>query len=158
MTGRAGCSPDHATGHERQRSPCPARSEAARWGFTVIGGPDAPTEARHTAAARLDGAVAAETVDSALLLVTELVTNCVRHGGAHDGRPIEVSASVERSLLRVDVACAGQPFDHTPVRPVPGRRGGLGLYLVERLATRWGITDGPPPSVWFELRESGSAA
>jgi anti-sigma regulatory factor (Ser/Thr protein kinase) len=88
------------------------------------------------------------TIDDAELVATELVTNSVMH--AHS----EVVLSIERvnRMVRLRVE------DHSSVRPVvrtaaPDAATGRGLFIVEQLATQWGIDlhrDGGK-SVWVEL-------
>jgi anti-sigma regulatory factor (Ser/Thr protein kinase) len=91
--------------------------------------------------------------DEALLLVSELVTNGVRHAGLGPGERIRLSADWSGTRLRVHVrdrARAGRPAAQVSgsIRPAPGAASGWGLYLVDRLAARWGTSaDG----YWFEL-------
>ena len=94
---------------------------------------------------------------NAELLVSELVTNSVRHAGLPEEAHIEFSVRASAEVLMVEVADAGQGFDHTlPPRPrsVAGvaEASGWGLFLVDRIADRWGAVqmDGET-RVWFEL-------
>jgi anti-sigma regulatory factor (Ser/Thr protein kinase) len=102
----------------------------------------------------LDPAVA----ENAELLVSELVTNSLRHAGLPEDATIEFSVRASQEVLMVEVADGGRGFDHT-LTPVP-RAGagaapasGWGLFLVDRIADRWGAVqmDGET-RVWFELR------
>jgi anti-sigma regulatory factor (Ser/Thr protein kinase) len=95
--------------------------------------------------------------ENAELLVSELVTNSVRHAGLPDDASIEFSVRASQEVLMVEVADAGQGFDHTAPRPravadAP-ETSGWGLFLVDRIADRWGAVqmDGET-RVWFELR------
>ncbi|HEX2297145.1 MAG TPA: ATP-binding protein [Pseudonocardiaceae bacterium] len=77
--------------------------------------------------------------ESALVIVTELVTNAVDHVGA----PIELCVTVRHGVLRIEVS------DHSKVLPapldqVPHATQGNGLWLVEGLASQWGAT----PTTW----------
>ena len=88
-----------------------------------------------------------------LLLLTELVTNAVRHGGASAGRSVGVTVFRSADLVRVAVTDPGAGFDwrgresEDPMAP-----GGYGLFLVEQTATRWGIERGSDSTtVWFEI-------
>lgn len=86
------------------------------------------------------------------LLVNELVSNSIRHAGLGPEDRIRVSARVSRGRLRVDVFDGG-PGDRRDgiaggIRPAPGASSGWGLYLLERLASRWGQGRG---RYWFEL-------
>jgi anti-sigma regulatory factor (Ser/Thr protein kinase) len=119
--------------------------------FSVSGGVEAPGAARRALRA-LDGAVPASVRDDALLLVTELVTNAVRHGGVGPNRSLGLALERLPQRLRVEVVEPGPWFvlAHTRVREVSG---GWGLILVDRIADRWGVS--PTSSgtcVWFELR------
>jgi anti-sigma regulatory factor (Ser/Thr protein kinase) len=89
----------------------------------------------------------------AQLLVSELVSNSVRHAGLGRDDLIRVTAHWSGDRLMVHVRDGGGPRRASPVsasiRPAPGAESGWGLYLVDRLASRWGTTaDG----YWFELR------
>jgi len=95
--------------------------------------------------------------ENAELLVSELVTNSVRHAGLPEEASIEFSVRASAEVLMVEVADAGRGFDHA-VQPGPALDGavtpssGWGLFLVDRIADRWGAvqTDGET-RVWFEL-------
>lgn len=96
-----------------------------------------------------------ETVEVVALLVTELVTNAIRHGRAGDGTNIRVDLGmVGTDLVRVDVVNDGPAFEQPAPRerPEPGASGGLGLHLVESLAERWGIEGNGSTKVWLEVR------
>ncbi|MCA1842331.1 MAG: ATP-binding protein [Actinobacteria bacterium] len=118
--------------------------------------PVAAGVARHAVAGLapyLEPAVA----ENAELLVSELVTNSVRHAGLPEEACIEFSVRASAEVLMVEVADAGQGFDHTgPPRPrsVKGvaEPSGWGLFLVEQISDRWGAVqmDGET-RVWFEL-------
>jgi serine phosphatase RsbU (regulator of sigma subunit)/anti-sigma regulatory factor (Ser/Thr protein kinase) len=87
-----------------------------------------------------------EQLEAAELLVSEIVTNAVRYAE----RPITLR------LLRTDVLRC-EVGDDAPLLPrmrhaAPEEEGGRGLYLVNRMAQRWGATRlGAGKVVWFEL-------
>lgn len=96
--------------------------------------------------------------ENAELLVSELVTNSVRHAGLPEEASIEFSVRASAEVLMVEVADAGAGFgDLSPPRPrvVAGvaEASGWGLFLVDRISDRWGAVqmDGET-RVWFELR------
>ncbi|WP_436789901.1 ATP-binding protein [Yinghuangia sp. YIM S10712] len=86
-------------------------------------------------------------VDDATLLVSELVTNALRHG---IGKP-ELSLGLGGSALRIEVTDLGPGLPY-PRTAEPEDKSGRGLWLVQLLANRWGFTrwaDGK--SAWCEL-------
>jgi len=86
------------------------------------------------------------------LLVTELVANGVRHGGAHAGTELQLRLERRPLVLHVEVLNPGDTPGLVGQRPpdLTGG-GGLGLHIVERLASRWGVRNGRRTAVWFEL-------
>ena len=85
----------------------------------------------------------------ALLLVSELVTNSIKHSGSKD--PITVRAWPRRSGLKVEVGDGGSGFDAGPRTADQRAEGGRGLLIVEALADRWGVSDAARTRVWFEV-------
>ena len=91
-----------------------------------------------------------QRLDDLRLLTSELVSNSVRHGGSVHERPIRVRVSVLDTHIRVAVIDSGPGFDGL-VSEKPGVDGGWGLFLVDRLADRWGTDGEGATTVWFEL-------
>src|SRR5215208_3207386 len=120
--------------------------------FAVSTGRDAPSAVRD--ALRERGSHLPQPMrDDLLLLLTEVVTNAVRHSGAAKGDPIAIAMSESRNCVRVEVTDPGNGFER-PARLVPDltKTGGLGLVLVDRLSRAWGTRKTPKGSlVWFEL-------
>jgi anti-sigma regulatory factor (Ser/Thr protein kinase) len=118
----------------------------------VRGGPDAARRARGLVREELAGRVATEVLEDIELLVTELVANGVRHGGADDAAELHLRLEGRPSALRVEVEDPGVRPQAVAPRPAEQNGGGgIGLQLVEQLATRWGVGAGPHTSVWFEF-------
>jgi two-component sensor histidine kinase len=114
-------------------------------------GPEAGRMARNEIA----GCDLADDVSrTAQLLVTELVANCVRHAAGEPGTgQIVLFARITGERVRVEVADSGAGFE-----PGDGTApAGLGLRLVDKLATRWGTSRNDRGfRVWFEIdRRSG---
>jgi anti-sigma regulatory factor (Ser/Thr protein kinase) len=90
------------------------------------------------------------------LLVTEVVSNVVRHVG--QAMTLRITRSVERGSVRVEVE---DPSDTPPVRRDPGSRAerGRGLLLVDALASRWGVDHHAAGGkcVWFEMEPIGAS-
>jgi anti-sigma regulatory factor (Ser/Thr protein kinase) len=116
-----------------------------------VGDPKAVGVAR-SALDDLIGDADLQAFQSARLLVSELVTNALRHGGRPGGGWIELSAVIGGGVLRVEVCDPGSGFEATPTIPSGPQASGWGLLLVSRLAARWGTQreDGRF-CVWFEI-------
>jgi anti-sigma regulatory factor (Ser/Thr protein kinase) len=86
------------------------------------------------------------------LLVTELVTNSVKHARA---RSVSVKAVIAGPAIWLAVTDPGPGFEPRPAMRRGRKRddSGWGLHLVDNLADRWGVDRvGDATRVWFELR------
>jgi anti-sigma regulatory factor (Ser/Thr protein kinase) len=84
------------------------------------------------------------------LVVSEIVTNAIRHGRP-DG-DILLAATPKDEFLCVQVTDDGPGLVPRPGAMGSDENGGFGLFLVERLTRRWGVTrEGGRTRVWFEL-------
>jgi serine/threonine-protein kinase RsbW len=87
------------------------------------------------------------------LLVSELVTNAVRHAGLSPDDRIRLLAELAGGSLHIEVHDPGEGFEPRTPAPDPARSSGWGLYLVAELADRWGVEQANPGTrIWFELR------
>jgi anti-sigma regulatory factor (Ser/Thr protein kinase) len=103
--------------------------------------------ARHWLTDHLEEWGLPDVAPTAELLVSELVTNAVRHAGT----TVEVTALVHDHRLRVEVHDEGEGEPQVE-RPGTATMGGRGLMIVESVAEDWGWTeDGDGKVVWFEL-------
>jgi len=112
--------------------------------------PEAAAEARH-ALDDVGGAVPDDKLRDVRLLVSELVTNAVRHANLRPGDIILLVFEVADHAFRVEVHDPGGGFVPTAPAPDPARPSGWGLYLVAELADRWGVDSDEATLVWFEL-------
>jgi anti-sigma regulatory factor (Ser/Thr protein kinase) len=85
------------------------------------------------------------------LLVSELVTNSIRYADAPATAAVELHGAVFRDRVRVEVTDDGPGFEPRPREPDADSRSGWGLYLVDQLADRWGVTSGETGGAWFEI-------
>jgi anti-sigma regulatory factor (Ser/Thr protein kinase) len=129
----------------------PARTPSRSIAVELEPGPRCPAEARD-ALSPLADALDTRAYMDLRLLVSELVTNCVRHARLSPGDPIRLRVERSDRMLRVEVSDPGPGFDPEAAEPVSGEAGGWGLFLTERLADRWGV-DGEEglTRVWLEL-------
>jgi hypothetical protein len=155
---RAGPDPSpHNTNHHTcslARIVCPVSAEHS---LTLTEGLHAPSHARAWVSARTPQ-LRRDTAEDALLIVSELVTNAVRHG-----RPdIVLDLHLRGDRIRIEVRDDSPRLPLLPAdRPAIDRPTGRGLLIVAATASDWGITqhpDRPGKCVWAELHlEAGSA-
>ncbi len=89
-------------------------------------------------------------LESIRLLVTELVTNSVRHA---DASAIELAVAVSDRDVHVEVTNPGGGFEPRPSGPEDSDSG-WGLFLVDRLSDDWGVAQDPGSGyqrVWFAI-------
>ena len=117
---------------------------------TLPDGPEGASFARRAMARAADlWRLDREMTDTALLLVSELVTNAIRHGTP----PVRLSLQLDRDRLRVEVTDSSPALPEL-TRPDPEQIGGRGLQIVQLLAARWGASSSSRrlgKTVWFEL-------
>jgi anti-sigma regulatory factor (Ser/Thr protein kinase) len=143
---RGGKAPREAVSTQGRANGSPGTEDTLH--LRLSGSPEAAASARR-ALARLRSDLDPPLMETMRLLVTELVSNSVKHAQAGH---VQLKAVVGRSAVWIEVLDEGPGFD--PDKPrTPGKDAGWGLFLVERLANRWGVVqDGASTRVWFELR------
>ncbi|MFJ3962315.1 SpoIIE family protein phosphatase [Streptomyces sp. NPDC090036] len=94
-----------------------------------------------------------DQVDSAVLMVSEMVTNVLTHTDGDALLVAEAVGELGARRLRVEVADGS---DELPHKRQPGEMSssGRGVLLMEMLADAWGVDPrGEGKSIWFELHE-----
>jgi len=117
--------------------------------LTLAGGRGAPGLAR-TALRSLNGSLAG-LGHSVRLLVTELVTNAVKHAGTGTDRTVRVRLECCPGHVRGEVTDDGPGFEPLQGRRIDPIEDGFGLTLVDQLADRWGVDVAEGTRVWFEI-------
>jgi anti-sigma regulatory factor (Ser/Thr protein kinase) len=127
--------------------------------FELAGGPYAVTAAR-LALSDLDSHVDASIAFDVRLLVSELVTNSVKHAQVSEDDSIYLDVKIQEQVVRVEVRDSGPGFERPAVAPPDDADEGWGLFLVEQLSDEWGV-DRDRQAVWFQIdcssREAGDS-
>lgn len=116
----------------------------------LAGRPEAAAEAR-AALRDLTRVVSDEVFSDFALLVNELVTNSIRHADLGDEGWIRVRAEISGSSIRAEVSDSGRGFAPVVHTPGPSQIGGRGLFLLDELADRWGVSQDGAFRAWFEI-------
>lgn len=116
----------------------------------LIAEPIAVSKARAWLTSQAAAFVDDDRLASLALVVSEIVTNAIRHG--KPGGQIRLAATPKDDYLCVQVTDDGRGFVHSPGAMASDPGGGFGLFLVEKLTRRWGMTrENVRTRVWFEF-------
>jgi anti-sigma regulatory factor (Ser/Thr protein kinase) len=85
------------------------------------------------------------------LMTHEVVSNSVQYAGMCVNDPVRLNIYLAPERIRVEVWDHGPGFTALPRPPSPSSERGLGLFVLDRLADRWGVQSGECTCVWFEL-------
>jgi anti-sigma regulatory factor (Ser/Thr protein kinase) len=112
---------------------------------------EAVLAARHSLD-RFEGLLLPEKLEDVRLVVSELVTNSVRHAGLSPDEQISLAVAISGGSVRGRVCDPGPGFEKpTEPKPRTDLSGGWGLPIVERISDRWGIKRNGCACVWFEI-------
>jgi anti-sigma regulatory factor (Ser/Thr protein kinase) len=119
----------------------------------------APSAARAVVRRCLVERAPSSLIEEAQLLISELVTNSVRHSGAPEGDDIGVRVHLWRGMCRLEVEDQGCDGVIGAGRPGSAVASGIGLNLVQALSERWGVVRVPdgPTRVWAQLPCGGES-
>ena len=140
------------TGQARDVASIAGAGGAARSLVFELPARPASVSAARRALLAANGGLPSTVRDDVLLLLTELVSNAVRHAGAGVGQAVRVELQQWARMIAVAVFDEGTRFAAEAPHPKRDRSGGWGLFLIDRIADRWGIT--PTSSgtcAWFEI-------
>jgi anti-sigma regulatory factor (Ser/Thr protein kinase) len=91
-------------------------------------------------------------LDELTLMVSELVTNAVRHGSPEPDGHIGLRLDEDKEFLRVVVTDGGGSFAFDPGSVEDANRNEhFGLLFVDRLADRWGLSLDGKKGIWLEV-------
>src|SRR4051794_24662938 len=125
VSGGDGQSRDEVHGAERVEVALPLDAAAAAAARTVVQG--------------LGGRLPPSLLEDARLVVSELVTNSVRHSGAPAPAVVVLRVELTPGMVRVEVDDPGCDGVVAPRAPDFVNGGGFGLNLVRALSERWGL-------------------
>jgi anti-sigma regulatory factor (Ser/Thr protein kinase) len=98
-------------------------------------------------------------VGDAALVVSELLSNAIRHAAPLPGSKVRVAWTVNNDALRVAVSDAGGGPLPRVTQASPAAPGGRGLSIVETLSSRWGVLrDEGETTVWAVLAAAPAPA
>jgi anti-sigma regulatory factor (Ser/Thr protein kinase) len=122
----------------------------------LVAGAAAVAEARR-ALDRFENLLPPARLEDVRLVVSELVTNSVRHAGLSPDEQISLSVVVSRGSVRGRVCDSGPGFEKpSKPRPRADLSGGWGLPILERISDHWGVercVNGDRLAcVWFEIK------
>jgi anti-sigma regulatory factor (Ser/Thr protein kinase) len=124
---------------------------------TVVLLPHVPSsvgQARHRLGAHLHAhGVSEPAICDATLVLSELMSNAVRHARPLPGAQLRVAWSLGDGTLELAVSDGGGPTRPRTARPPSvSSLGGRGLGIVDHLSRRWGVrSDDPGTTVWAVL-------
>ncbi|MGH8892618.1 MAG: ATP-binding protein [Actinomycetes bacterium] len=110
--------------------------------------------ARHALADQLDAAgVAPDDRDDAMLVLSELVSNAVKHAAPLPSGEITVRWQVADDLLHIEITDGGGAGTRpTASMAALSALGGRGLDIVRTVSTQWGVTEAEDGvTVWAEV-------
>lgn len=117
--------------------------------FTVPADPAEIAQARERIVELAEPFVDAGRIGDLRLVISEVITNAVRHGGTGD---MLLAITPKQQFLCIQVTDTGDGFAPRPRAYMPDEDGGFGLFLIERLTRRWGLTrENRNTRVWFEF-------
>ncbi|MEO7804157.1 MAG: ATP-binding protein [Actinomycetota bacterium] len=91
-----------------------------------------------------------DTAEDLKILISEVVTNSIRHGGLLADENVGLKILVENRVVRAEITDSGTGFTYVG-RFDADTGSGWGLELVERLSSRWGVETNSHTKVWFEI-------
>jgi anti-sigma regulatory factor (Ser/Thr protein kinase) len=111
-----------------------------------------PAQARVWAERALPGSrLSAAEHDDIMLLISELVTNAVRHARCDAAETVVIRLAASSACIRIEVSDRGAGFAPIGItRPAPDAPRGRGLFVVDAIASRWGTAHADRHCVWLE--------
>lgn len=121
--------------------------------------PSSVRRARHAVAVGLDEAgLLSIAYDDTLLVLSELVSNAVRHAIPLPSGDLQVLWHLEREVVHLEVTDGGSTTRPRPSVAALTALGGRGLGIVRAVSREWGVTAGPGTvTVWADVPRAREA-
>ena len=111
----------------------------------------AAAQARAKIEEELTSALVPDRLNDSLLMVTELVTNAIRHAPSEADGSIVLEIEHEPDVVRIVVRDGGTHMDLDETTFYTQTDGHFGLFVVDELADQWGFSIDGDKGVWFEV-------
>ena len=118
---------------------------------------EAPSLARQAVLSEIGGRLGEQEAELVEVLVSELVSNAIAHAGLAPDDAVILHLAVSPDRVRVEVCDGGRGFDPSELTKSRTTPGGYGLTMVDRGASRWGISADDGSCVWFECDRGAPA-
>jgi anti-sigma regulatory factor (Ser/Thr protein kinase) len=127
-----------------------AQDRRRAWTLELDAEPVSAAMARRFIGGTLGLWIDTDLEDNACLVVTELVTNAIRHAGT----ALQLTVILNDDVVRVEVTdTSGNVVERTPGVASSASESGRGLHIVDALASEWGVESAPGGKrVWADLR------
>lgn len=109
--------------------------------------------ARHAFASELASVGVSDDVrQDAMLVISELVSNAVKHAAPLPGGEVRVRCSITVDNLRIEITDGGAVTRPSPAVATVFALGGRGLDIVRTISRQWGVSkDGDSVTVWADV-------
>ena len=145
VSGRSGgppaAGPVHNWPDRRAMKTCPVLSlvEGGQMEVRFALDVQAAARARDAVVQWMGDSVASSVLDHCKLLVSELVTNSVRHSGMPADEQVVVRVGVTGENVRIEVEDPGTEGSIAPRTADVDSGGGFGLLIVQMISEKWGV-------------------
>ena len=131
----------------------PGQPAASRSGVRVPHERSGVRLARHAFADQLEAVgVVQDARDDAMLVLSELVSNAVKHAAPLPSGEIIVRWSVQADVLHIEITDGGASTRPHASTAALSSLGGRGLDIVRTVSSQWGVTEaGESVTVWAEV-------
>lgn len=99
-----------------------------------------------------DAGMLAAAIGDAALVLSELLSNAIRHARPLPGATVQVAWALSGGSVTVSVSDGGAPTRPHAGHPSPSSLGGRGLAIVDHLCSTWGVrSSADGVTVWATL-------